>query len=335
MKDKKGFNPNWSAPELLKGLGMNKFCDVYSYGMVMYEILTGNIPFDRKFNDSWNFKVYVEDQVCEGIRPPYDIEEIHKRFKKLISRKIFNMMVSCWNQDSLRRPTFQVILSTLKILIQDYIPEIKETTQASSNMHFDINLSSNNLKNETPKSNNVIPTGWNLVHFRSTSQFIKEHALETNQENKTNTFLCSVADWKGTYMIKEIPLESQLDQQRVMEEDFLAQVKLWNLLNSKGCHPNLVKLLGYYHDLSLVVLVMEYMEGGNLSSIIWRKSLSKEFFSNNEIINLGTQLLKGLQYLHQNSIAHKDLNVNFYKIFKITSHHLLISLDFKHFGKIG
>lgn len=277
--------------------------------MILYEVLTGYVPYDSKLNEDWNFKICVEEAVCKGGRPPYSFEAIRKRFQQEIPRKIYDILFSSWHNEPLKRPTFQVILVTLRNLISPKALETKEViVRTRANVTSD--FFQKNMNDIVANAMNSSSIGWKLIHFRATSQFVRE-TEKVSFPATSSCYLCSIADWKGTFMVKQIPFQtSKVEEQHLLENDFMSQTKLWEDLNMKGSHPNLVKTLGYYHDFSHVLLVMEYIEGGTLNSILWRRSATKEEFSFSEIVQLITQIIKGLEYLHQHLICYKVLNVN-------------------------
>ncbi|KAG0554287.1 hypothetical protein KC19_12G079600 [Ceratodon purpureus] len=101
----------WRAPEILSGeiirrdyYGKELFtekCDVYSYSMICYELVTGRIPFEEIHGRRY-------DIVLEGGRPVLPLD-LHPEIKTLI--------VSCWAQDPSQRPSFNDIVDILSPLV--------------------------------------------------------------------------------------------------------------------------------------------------------------------------------------------------------------------------
>lgn len=91
------FSPLWRAPELLDGAErqINQRCDVFSYGMVLYEIFTQKLPFY-----GYNKQRAVES-IRSGKRPPIPPEA---------PLYIQQVMKFCWKHNPHDRPTFEGII---------------------------------------------------------------------------------------------------------------------------------------------------------------------------------------------------------------------------------
>ena len=92
----------WMAPELNKSTNTkaSQCCDVFSYGMILYEIYGHKVPFGD-LNE-----VEAMQRICAEERPPIP-PELPPHIEKLIQ--------SCWKQKPDDRPTFGDILQVCHI----------------------------------------------------------------------------------------------------------------------------------------------------------------------------------------------------------------------------
>lgn len=104
--------PIYSAPEVLNSNVYSKASDVYAFSMVVYEIITNEIPFNEINNNQ-----IIKDIIKKNKRP-FIKESIPICYRKLIER--------CWAQEPDERPSFDVIVDLLKkteFIIDDVIEE--------------------------------------------------------------------------------------------------------------------------------------------------------------------------------------------------------------------
>jgi serine/threonine protein kinase len=106
----------WMAPEIIllnggsqerhaKNAKMPKYphkVDVYSFAMVCYEILTGQVPFFQIMTPS-----IVKTKVLNGNRPELPL---------YCPPKVKTLIEECWNQEPIKRPSFDNICKRLKYL---------------------------------------------------------------------------------------------------------------------------------------------------------------------------------------------------------------------------
>lgn len=90
--------PCWTAPEVIRGDKYDERADVYSFGIVIWEVLTRKRPFAGR-----NF-MGVSLDVLEGKRPqiPNDCPD-----------NIRKLMKKCWHADPAKRPTMEQVLAAL------------------------------------------------------------------------------------------------------------------------------------------------------------------------------------------------------------------------------
>mmetsp|Transcript_90336 Transcript_90336/g.165737 ORF Transcript_90336/g.165737 Transcript_90336/m.165737 type:complete len:321 (-) Transcript_90336:142-1104(-) len=91
----------WMAPEMLGRMGYNEKIDVYSYGMVLYEVCCRKIPFKGANT------MDIRSLVLSGARPP--LSEVSPKCPAGMG----DLITLCWAQIPSRRPTFEDILVLL------------------------------------------------------------------------------------------------------------------------------------------------------------------------------------------------------------------------------
>jgi serine/threonine protein kinase len=90
-KDTYGVLP-YMAPEVLRGKPFTKAADIYSLGIIMWELASGVPAFH---NISHDFQLSLD--ICKGIRP-----EI---IEGTMSAEYAELMKRCWDDDPIKRPT--------------------------------------------------------------------------------------------------------------------------------------------------------------------------------------------------------------------------------------
>lgn len=98
--------PLWMAPEVLEGKEFSTSADVYSFGIVLWEIYSRKEPFSQ-FR---NYQKFKEAVVKQRVRPRIP-DECPESLRQLIER--------CWNADPLLRPDFVTILDELEGILID------------------------------------------------------------------------------------------------------------------------------------------------------------------------------------------------------------------------
>ncbi len=91
------------APECLLDNVFTKQSDVYSYGMVMWELLTAQTPFGAVQSP-----VRIMKLVLDGGRPPLPASA-HAGYGSLVQQ--------CWQLEPERRPLFPVIVQRLEQML--------------------------------------------------------------------------------------------------------------------------------------------------------------------------------------------------------------------------
>jgi serine/threonine protein kinase/tetratricopeptide (TPR) repeat protein len=67
-----GGTPDYMAPELWRGQKPSKASDIYGLGVILYEVVTGRLPFDRKTMESRLKPLPAPSTVAKGLDPRWD-----------------------------------------------------------------------------------------------------------------------------------------------------------------------------------------------------------------------------------------------------------------------
>ncbi|XP_067264751.1 mitogen-activated protein kinase kinase kinase 20 isoform X3 [Chanodichthys erythropterus] len=100
----------WMAPEVIQSFPVSETCDTYSYGVVLWEMLTREIPFKG----------------LEGLQVAWLVVEKNERLTipSCCPASFACLMRSCWVTEPKDRPVFKDILCTLESMWNDsQLPE--------------------------------------------------------------------------------------------------------------------------------------------------------------------------------------------------------------------
>ena len=92
----------WMAPEVVEDVeaNINKMCDVFSYGMVLYEIFDRKIPFANICSDA-----LAGAAVVQGDCPPIPSN---------LPSYLHPLLRACWKKDPKQRPQFEAIVRAIQ-----------------------------------------------------------------------------------------------------------------------------------------------------------------------------------------------------------------------------
>ncbi|KAJ3698506.1 hypothetical protein LUZ61_002211 [Rhynchospora tenuis] len=96
--------PEWMAPEFLRGEPSNEKCDVFSFGVILWELITMQQP--------WN-----------GLSPAQVVGAVAFQKRRLTippgtNPELAALVESCWDDDPRQRPSFSSIVDALKQLLK-------------------------------------------------------------------------------------------------------------------------------------------------------------------------------------------------------------------------
>uniref|UniRef100_A0A3P8ZC97 Mitogen-activated protein kinase kinase kinase 7 n=1 Tax=Esox lucius TaxID=8010 RepID=A0A3P8ZC97_ESOLU len=114
MTNNKG-SAAWMAPEVFEGSNYSEKCDVFSWGIILWEVITRRKPFDEIGGSAF----CIMWAVHRGTRPP---------LIKDLPEPIEGLMTHCWDKEPAQRPSMEEVRNTMASLMK-YFPGSDEPLQ--------------------------------------------------------------------------------------------------------------------------------------------------------------------------------------------------------------
>ncbi|XP_068999643.1 mitogen-activated protein kinase kinase kinase 7-like [Embiotoca jacksoni] len=111
MTNNKG-SAAWMAPEVFEGSNYSEKCDVFSWGIILWEVITRKKPFDEIGGSAF----CIMWAVHRGTRPPL-IRDLPEPIETLMTR--------CWDKEPSQRPSMNEVQKTMRDLMK-YFPGSEE-----------------------------------------------------------------------------------------------------------------------------------------------------------------------------------------------------------------
>nr|CAD7572539.1 unnamed protein product [Timema californicum] len=306
----------YMAPEVVNRKGHSFAADWWSLGVLMFEMLTGTLPFqgqDRKETMTQILKAKLA-------MPQFLTAEAQALLRALFKRNPANRLgAGPDGVNEIKAHSFFATIEWDMLLKKEIHPPFKPAvSRADDAFYFDKEFTS-----KTPKDSPGVPPSANAHELFRGFSFVapclldeqnhqsSQHISET-QSNKIlyvkpnlitdeydlrETFasgsysscrLCIHRSTRTEYAVKVID-KNRKDCQEEVE-----------ILLRWGHHPNIVTLRDVYEDDRAVYLVMELMRGGELLDRIIRH----KFFSEKEASAIMQVVVSTVQYLHQHGVRH-------------------------------
>ena len=152
--------PAYMAPEVLSKVKYSEKADIYSFGIILVEIYTGEKPYSGpEFSEIRNQVQLIQKILSEGVKP--NISALPIALKQLV--------FDCWSEEPSLRPSFAEIIVRLRRLkkVSNSFDEISnihnnnnviviKPAKSSSSSHRSDSSSSDSLKNETKEAEEQI-----------------------------------------------------------------------------------------------------------------------------------------------------------------------------------
>eukprot|EP01125_Pyxidicula_operculata_P017972 TRINITY_DN635_c0_g1_i2.p1 TRINITY_DN635_c0_g1~~TRINITY_DN635_c0_g1_i2.p1 ORF type:complete len:2152 (-),score=235.56 TRINITY_DN635_c0_g1_i2:798-7253(-) len=201
-------NPIWLAPEVLSSLPYDHRSDTYSYGVILWEILTRDLPFgDVEFTSD------IHDKIVSGQRPPIPV---------LCPQNYNNLIQKCWCQNQDDRPHVDDVIQGLDAII-DSLSE-KEKNSIFPQKLGDAKESIQQLRQTQQSSANLMLSNPFETSFEEFDKFqetvLKKKLLESNMQNSVEQSRNKRKSMYSTYtsnkiLVSEEPVKTEWTKSEV------------------------------------------------------------------------------------------------------------------------
>ncbi|XP_064413320.1 ribosomal protein S6 kinase alpha-3 isoform X4 [Latimeria chalumnae] len=307
----------YMAPEVVNRRGHTQSADWWSFGVLMFEMLTGTLPFqgkDRKETMTMILKAKL------GM-PQFLSAEAQSLLRMLFKRNPANRLgAGPDGVEEIKRHAFFATIDWNKLYRRETPPPFKPATgRPDDTFYFDSEFTA-----KTPKDSPGIPPSANAHQLFRGFSFVAITSEEENQVMQTASVHSIVQQLHrnsiqftdgyevkedigvGSYSICKRCIHKATNMEyavKIIDKSKRDPSEEIEILLRYGQHPNIITLKDVYDDGKYVYLVTELMKGGELLD----KILRQKFFSEREASAVLFTITKTVEYLHTQGVVHRDL----------------------------
>ncbi|XP_048718677.1 ribosomal protein S6 kinase alpha-3 isoform X2 [Lepidochelys kempii] len=306
----------YMAPEVVNRRGHTQSADWWSFGVLMFEMLTGTLPFqgkDRKETMTMILKAKL------GM-PQFLSPEAQSLLRMLFKRNPANRLgAGPDGVEEIKRHLFFSTIDWNKLYRREIHPPFKPATgRPEDTFYFDPEFTA-----KTPKDSPGIPPsanahqlfrGFSFVAIASDDesqamQTVGVHSivqLHRNSIQFTDGYEVKEDIGVGSYSICKRCIHKATNMEyavKIIDKSKRDPTEEIEILLRYGQHPNIITLKDVYDDGKYVYVVTELMKGGELLD----KILRQKFFSEREASAVLLTITRTVEYLHAQGVVHRDL----------------------------
>ncbi|XP_073926616.1 ribosomal protein S6 kinase alpha-2 isoform X3 [Castor canadensis] len=309
----------YMAPEVVNRRGHTQSADWWSFGVLMFEMLTGSLPFqgkDRKETMALILKAKL------GM-PQFLSAEAQSLLRALFKRNPCNRLgAGIDGVEEIKRHPFFVTIDWNKLYRKEIKPPFKPAVgRPEDTFHFDPEFTA-----RTPTDSPGVPPSANAHHlFRGfsfvASSLVQEplqpelhkasvhpivQQLHGNNIHFTDGYEIKEDIGVGSYSVCKRCVHKATDAEyavKIIDKSKRDPSEEIEILLRYGQHPNIITLKDVYDDGKYVYLVTELMRGGELLDRILRQRC----FSEREASDVLCTITRTMDYLHSQGVVHRDL----------------------------
>uniref|UniRef100_A0A674BX70 non-specific serine/threonine protein kinase n=1 Tax=Salmo trutta TaxID=8032 RepID=A0A674BX70_SALTR len=318
--DKKAYSfcgtVEYMAPEVVNRRGHTQSADWWSLGVLMFEMLTGTLPFQGKDrNETMNMILKAKLGM-----PQFLSLEAQSLLRMLFKRNPANRLgAGADGVEEIKRHAFFSSIDWNKLYRTELQPPFKPASgKPDDTFCFDPEFTA-----KTPKDSPGIPPSANAHQLFKGFSFVAPASLDDKKGSPLLSILPIVqmhggsAQFSDLYELQEdigvgsysickrcVHRESVMDYAvKIIDKGKRDPSEEIEILMRYAQHPNIITLKDVYDEGRYVYVVTELMKGGELLD----KILRQKFFSEREASSVLYTITKTVHYLHCQGVVHRDL----------------------------
>uniref|UniRef100_A0A914QBW8 non-specific serine/threonine protein kinase n=1 Tax=Panagrolaimus davidi TaxID=227884 RepID=A0A914QBW8_9BILA len=305
----------YMAPEVVNRRGHSTAADWWSLGVLMYEMLTGHLPFQGENRRETMTQILKAKLRMPGFLSP----EAQSLLRSLFKRNPQNRLGSGPEGiQQIKDHAFFANIDWIRLFKREIPPPFKPAVNTSDEtVYFD-----SEFTKKTPRDSPALPPSAAAHELFRGFSFVAPHMYEQMAKNEVKkaaktSGVHGIPQAKRTrftddYEIKEdIGIGSYAICKRCIHKVSRAEYAVKMIQKAKrdaseeidvllrhGHHPNIIRVYGVYEDEDTVYVIMELCKGGELLDRI----LSKKGITEKEASTIMAKVVSVVGYLHQSQV---------------------------------
>ncbi|KAL3065339.1 hypothetical protein OYC64_015504 [Pagothenia borchgrevinki] len=313
----------YMAPEVVNRRGHTQSADWWSFGVLMFEMLTGTLPFqgkDRKETMALILKAKL------GM-PQFLSHEVQSLLRALFKRNPANRLgAGPDGVEEIKRHRFFASIDWIKLYRKEMRPPFKPTVgRPEDTFHFDPEFTS-----RTPTDSPGLPPSANTHQLFRGFSFVATNpsqepsvATVAPSRQEVNSIIPITKHLKGDVALSDVyELKEEIGPtgtsvvkrclHRVTAVEYSVKIierarkdpsEEIEILLRYGQHPNIITLKDVFDDGQCVSMVQDLLRGDEVLD----RALTVSNFTERDASHIICTLTKTVEYLHSQGVVHRDL----------------------------
>ncbi|XP_044756566.1 ribosomal protein S6 kinase 2 beta isoform X2 [Coccinella septempunctata] len=305
----------YMAPEVVNRKGHSFAADWWSFGVLMYEMLTGSLPFQAA-----NRKDTMTQILRAKLAMPANLSpEAQSLLRVLFKRNPSNRLgAGPGGIEDFKKHEFFATIDFDALLAKKVRPPFQPAVCGPEDAYFDSEFTS-----KTPRDSPGVPASANAHELFRGFSFVAPCLMEngtvvkqkfetpsksvrTTEKNFFDDYTLMDVLGCGSYSICKLARHNATNQQyavKIIQKSMCDCREEVEILLRYGHHPGIVSLKTVFEDAGKVYMVLQLLRGGNLLDYMMKRRFLQEI----EAAAILRYLVNAVAYLHENGVVHRDL----------------------------